>query len=106
MGGPLNGGVIVLPRLTLGYYMIAAAGAAVVLGAVWFFLRNREKSWIPRQLFFIPVSYVISHFLIKGTRTVSFFMERDFLSIVLVTIALYALFSLVWQIWLQRRKAV
>ena len=104
-GEPMNGGVEELPRLALAYYFIFAAALALILGAGWFFLRKRKESWIPRQAFFAPVSYGIAHLLIKGNRTESFFMERDFLSILLVAVALYALFTIAWQIWLQRRRA-
>ena len=105
-GEPMNGGVEVLPRLALAFYIVVAAGLALISGAVWLFLRNRDISWIPRQVFFAPVSYLIAHFLIKGTGTQTFFMERDFISILFISIALYVLFSLVWQIWLERKKAV
>lgn len=105
-GEPMNGGVEVLPRLALAYYVFAAAGFALVLGVVWFYLRNRKNSWIPRQLFFAPFSYVIAHFLIEGTQTESFFMEMDFFSIVLIAVALYVLFSVAWQIWLQHKRTV
>jgi len=102
-GEPMNGGVEILPRLALAFYVLVAAGLALLMGAVWLLLRKRERSWIPRQLFFAPVSYLIAHFLIKGTRTESFFMERDFFSILLIATALYALLSLSWQLWLRHR---
>lgn len=102
----MNGGVEVLPRLALAFYILVAAGLALVAGAVWFFLRDLNSSWIPRQVFFAPVSYLIAHFLIMGTGTETFFIERDFISIILITAALYVLFSLAWQIWLQRKKSV
>lgn len=105
-GEPMNGGVEGLPRLALAFYIFVAAGLALISGVVWLFLRNRDISWIPRQVFFAPVSYLMAHFLIKGTGTQTFFMERDFISILLISVALYVLFSLVWQIWLERKKAV
>jgi hypothetical protein len=105
-GEPMNGGVELLPRLALTYYLVIAAGLALITGAVWFFLRNRDKSRIPRQMFFAPVSYLIAHFLIKGTETQTFLMEEDFISIVLTAVALYAFLSIAWQIWLERKKAV
>ena len=104
-GEPLNGGVEVLPRLALAYYLYAAAGLTLVAAAVWFFFRNRASSWIPRQILFAPVSYLMAHLMIKGTGTQSFFMEQDFISIVLIAVALYAFFSLAWQIWLERRQS-
>lgn len=103
-GEPMNGGVEVLPRLALAFYVLVAAGSALILGIIWLFLRKRDRSWIPRQLFFAPVSYLIAHFLIKGIGKISYFIEKDFISIVLIAAALYALLSLAWQIWLQRRR--
>lgn len=103
-GKPLDGGVETLPRLALGYYAIMALVFASVFGIIWFFLRNNEKSWMVRQIFFVPLSYLAAHLLIKGFRTASFFMERDFISILLLTAAFYVLLSLVWQVLLQRKK--
>lgn len=104
-GDPMNGGVEVLPRLALAFYVLIAAGLALVTGSVWFFLRDRDSSRIPRQIFFAPLAYLIAHFLIKGTGTQTFFMERDLSSIILVAAALYVLFSLSWQIWLEHKNA-
>lgn len=103
-GEPLDGGVEILPRLALGYYVLIAMAAAAVSGTAWFLLRKRDKSWMVRQIFFIPVAWLGAHLLIKGGRTVSDFMERDFLSILLIAAALYALLSLAWQVLLRRRK--
>ncbi len=103
-GDEMNGGVVILPRLVLAYYVLAASALALVSGLVWFLLRKRETGWIPRQVFFAPLSYVAAHLLVMGTRTRSFFMTRDFVCIVLMTAACYALFTLAWQIWLQYRK--
>ena len=105
-GKPLDGGVEILPRLALTVYLWIAAGLAAVLGVLWFLFRKKERSWIPRQLFFGPASYVIAHFMIKGTHSRSFFLERDLCSILLLTFCLYALFTLAWQIWLHRKAAV
>ena len=103
-GEPLSGGVETLPRLALGYYVLIAVAVAVVSGIAWFLLRGRDKSWMVRQVFFAPMAYLGAHLLIKGGRTVSDFMERDFLSILLMAAALYALLSLAWQVLLRRRK--
>ncbi len=103
-GKPLNGGVATLPRLTLGYYVILAFIVAAVSGIAWFILRKNDKSWIARQVFFAPVSYLGAHFLIKGVHTVSDFLGHDFLSILVIAVALYALLSLAWQVFLQKKK--
>lgn len=103
-GTPMQGGVEILPRLALGYYLTIALAAAGVCGLLWGLLRKRERSWIPRQLFFAPVSYCLSHLLLKGIDTTSFSMEQDFLSILLVALAVYALLTIVWQMLLARRN--
>ena len=103
-GESLNGGMETLPRLALGFYVILAAGLALVSGIAWFFLRGNKKSRIVRQVFFAPLSYLAAHLLIKGFRTESFFMEHDFIAILLLTAALYALLSLAWQALLQRKR--
>ena len=105
-GKPMNGGVVTLPRLALAAYLLAALGLAAILGLLWFLFRRKERSWIPRQLFFAPASYAAAHFLILGFRTRSFFLERDLLSILLLAACIYALFTLAWQIWLHRKAAV
>lgn len=103
-GKPLDGGVEILPRLALGYYLLLALAATFVLGLAWFFLRRRKNGWIVRQLFFAPASYLGAHFLMKGFHTVSDFMAHDFFNILLIAIALYALISLTWQVFLQWQK--
>ena len=103
-GEPPEGGVQVLPRLALSYYVLIAAMLAVLSGLLWFILRKRDRSWIIRQLFFAPLSYILAHLLIMGLRTTSFFITRDFCYIVLTACALYVLISLLWQVLLQKRK--
>ena len=103
-GEPMSGGVVELPRLALGYYAILAIALALILGTLWLLLRKRERSWIVRQAFFAPVSWLAAHLLIKGFRTTSFFMARDFLSLLAVACALYALISLMWQVLLRRKR--
>ena len=103
-GTPMKGGVEILPRLALAYYLMIALVAAGICGLIWGILRNWTYSWILRQLFFAPISYILSHLLLKGMKTTSFFMERDLLSILLVALAIYALLTIAWQMMLMRRK--
>ena len=103
-GTPTQGGVEILPRLALTYYLLIAFVTAGVCGLIWVILRKRKYSWILRQLFFAPISYILSHLLLKGMKTTSFFMERDFLSILLVALAVYCLVTIAWQMFLERRK--
>ena len=103
-GTPLNGGIEVLPRLALAYYLLIAAALTGLFGLLWAIFRKWNCSWILRQLLFAPVSYILSQFLLKGTKTTSFFMEHDLLSILLVALAVYALLSVAWQVSLNRKK--
>jgi len=104
-GTPMKGGAEILPRLALAYYLVMALVIAGVCGLIWGMLRNWTYSWILRQLFFAPVSYILSHLLLKGMKTTSFFMERDLLSILLVALAIYALLTIAWQMFLERFKS-
>ncbi len=103
-GKPLDGGVETLPRLALGYYALFALGFALLSGVLWFFFRKHHSGQVFRQVFFAPLAWLLAHLLIKGFRTTSFFMERDFIGIVILTAALYALLTLSWQVLLQRKK--
>ena len=103
-GEPLSGGAEVLPRLTLAYYVLIAVGLAAVLGILWFAFRGRDFSWMLRQAFFAPVSYLMAHILIKGMQMTSFLIERDLGAILLAALALYGLLTLGGQAWLRRRK--
>ena len=105
-GEPLDGGVEVLPRLALNAYMIIAGMMAVLSGMLWMIVRKKNWSWIIRQVFFAPVCYILAHFLIMGLRSISFFITRDFCYILLTACVLYVLVSLLWQVWLGRRKTV
>ena len=103
-GDPLAGGVEVLPRLALAYYLMIAAGLTGLLGLLWFIFRKWNYSWVLRQLFFAPLSYVLSHVLLKGLKTTTFFMQEEFFNILLVAFAIYALLSIAWQVFLQHRN--
>ena len=103
-GEPLNGGTEVLPRLALAYYLLIAAALAAVSGLLWFIFRGKKAGKIMRQVFFAPIAYIAAHLLLKGTATTSYFMGRELYFILMIAIALYFLFTLAWQVWLQRRK--
>ncbi len=106
-GAPMrSGGVEVLPRLALMYYLLFAVISASASGMIWFLLRKRRQSWIPRQIFFAPVSYILAHLLLKGATTTSFFIIRDLVCILAAALAIYGLLSVTWQMFLQRRKEV
>lgn len=89
----LNGGVVTLPRLVLGYYLILAVLLAVFSGIILFIGRRKEKVRnIMLKIFLLPISYIIAHIFIKGFPTSSYSAKRDFFAILLVMIPLYISF--------------
>jgi hypothetical protein len=85
-----SGGRISLPRLVLGYYLIISAVIFIILLVARIFYRKHEK---PARLIgsalFIPLSYMISHLLVKGFNTISFAATRDFFLIMLVSVPVF-----------------
>ena len=104
-GEPMNGGVQILPRLALAYYLTLAAGLAVVLGLLWLAFRKKKAADLLRALFFAALSYPIGHLLIKGAQTISFFLPRDLAFILIAAAAVWGLLTLGWTMWRQRAKA-
>lgn len=85
-----SGGVVTLPRLFLSYYSLLAKGLVVILGLFMLFVyRNKKLFPIALKLFFLPVSYLLSHLMMKGFTSSSYTATRDFYAILLVTIPLY-----------------
>ena len=103
-GEPEDGGVVIMPRLALASYAILACCLASLSALLWFLFRNRQCASILRQVFFVPVSYLAGHLLIKGFHARTFFLEDDLGSILLVGAAVYALLTLGWTAWQQRKR--
>ena len=82
---------ITLPRLSLGYYLILAVTALVVLGIVWFLTRKKAevRVWIER-IGLYPAAYIISHCIVSGINWVSFSLPRDFFLIIFISILVYS----------------
>lgn len=93
-GVPMNGGVQILPRLVLGYYLLLSLAAAAVLGLLWLIFRKKKAAGVLRALFFAALSYPIGHLLIKGTQTLSFFLPRDLAFILIAAAAVWGLLML------------
>jgi hydrogenase/urease accessory protein HupE len=88
-----SGGVISLPRYVLGYYLILAIIATVVLAVLLLIVRKKPvvRLWIERVLLF-PVSYVISHMCVmcaKGVLAATYSAQREFLFIMLIAVLIY-----------------
>ncbi len=93
-GEPMNGGVQILPRLALTYYLLLAAAAAVVFGLLWLAFRKKKAAEDLRALFFGSLSYPIGHLLVKGTETLSFHLLRDLAFILIAAAAVWGLLML------------
>lgn len=91
-GQPLidNGGIVTLPRLVLGYYLIFAFACFTCLFIFWFVFRRKEnvRIWIERIIIY-PISYVLGHFIVLGFKTISYSTQRDFMLIVFLSVLIY-----------------
>lgn len=96
---------IVLPRLSLGYYLILAVAALVVLGIAWLFTRKKAEMrvWIER-IGLYPVAYIISHCIVSGINWASYSLPRDFSLIIFISILLYSGLLLAHNIWRLKRE--
>ncbi len=96
---------IVLPRLSLGYFLILAAGALAVLGIVWLLIRKKAelRIWVER-IGLYPTAYIISHCIVSGIGWASYSLPRDFCMIVFLSILLYSGLLLAHNIWHLKRE--
>lgn len=99
-------GVVTLPRLALGYYLILAALLAVILALALLIFRKKRATriWLERILL-LPVSYMLGHLCIKGFSTMSYSMQRDFSLITLVGLLIYGALLCVLSLY-QRRRSI
>lgn len=96
---------IVLPRLSLGYYLILATMALVMLGIVWVLTRKMAtlRIWTER-IGLYPVAYIISHCIVAGINWTSYSLPRDISLIVFISILLYSGLLLAHNIWHLKRE--
>lgn len=86
----LDGGVVTLPRLFLTYYAQIAVVFGIICGMVMILFRRQKKVFnVAMRLFFLPVSYIIGHLIIKGLSSETYTPIRDLSAILLLTIPLY-----------------
>ena len=87
---PEKGSWVVLPRLSLGYWLILNAGLFVLLGAALLLFRKRQRvrKWM-EQLILIPVAYGLGHFCVLRFSTVSYSALRDLQLILAIGILFY-----------------
>jgi len=96
---------IVLPRLSLGYFLLLAVTALVVLGIVWILTQKKVevRVWIER-IGLYPVAYIISHCIVSGINWASYSLPRDFSLVVFISILLYSGLLLTHNIWRLKRE--
>ena len=93
-----NGGVITLPRLVLNYYFSIALLITLILAVFYLIFRKNEKAKaIIAKILFMPVSYILSHIMIKGWKATSYSATRDFFLILLITIPIYIVFYIIYK---------
>lgn len=100
-----SGGVMTLPRLFLAYYTLIALGLAVVCTfIIILFRRHKKVTDLTIKILFLPVSYLIGQFLIKGLKTSSYGALRDFYAILLIMVPLYIAFLIAHNIYKTYKK--
>ena len=104
--GSRDGGVISLPRLALGYYVLLSLALLIPLSITFFLCRRKKIGKLLGHLALIPASYLVGHLLVKGFATTSYQMQRDFSLIVLTAALIYAAVMLAINLWRQKREKV
>ena len=88
--GSRDGGIISMPRLALGYYVLLSLALLIPLSIAFFLCRRKKAGKALGHLALIPACYLTGHLLVKGFVTTSYQMQRDFSLIVLTGALLYA----------------
>lgn len=76
-----SSGIAFLPRLALNYYVILMAGLLLLIGILYLLMIRLKKTGARQALMylsFIPLSYILSHFAVKGISGVSWDLIADF----------------------------
>lgn len=97
-------GLLVLPRLVLGYYVVLALAMFAISGLLWLLFRKHKAGGIFRQIFFAPAAYLTGHVLMKGFDAISFNAGRDFVFILLAACGIYAILTLGRRELVQRKQ--
>ena len=104
--GSMNGGIVSLPRLALGYYVLLSLAFLIPLSIAFFLCRRKKTGKALGYLALIPASYLAGHLLVKGFTTTSYQMQRDFSLIILAAALIYAAVMLAINLWRQKREKV
>ena len=102
--GSRDGGIISMPRLALGYYVLLSLALLIPLSIAFFLYRRKKAGKALGHLALIPACYLTGHLLVKGFVTTSYQMQRDFSLIVLTAALIYAAVLLAINLWRQKRE--
>lgn len=102
--GSRSGGVISLPRLALGYYVLLSLTPFITLGIAFFICRRKKAGKALGYLALAPASYLAGHLLVKGFTTTSYQMQRDFSLIVFAAVLIYSAVLLALSLLRQKRE--
>lgn len=105
-GSSGDGGVISLPRLALGYYVLLSLVLFIALGIAAFLCRVKNVGRPLARLALIPASYLIGHLLVKGFTFTSYQMQRDFSLIILAAALVYAAVLLAASLRRQKQEKI
>lgn len=98
-----NGGGRTIPHLTLAYWAVFFAIIAAILAREIFIARKNEKRlFVLLKIEYLPLAYLLAHFVVKGFNPESFILTYDLFTILVVAIPLYVLALLIE--YLFRRK--
>lgn len=102
--GERSGGVISLPRLALGYYVLLSLALLITLGIAFLICRKKKAGKALGYLALAPASYLAGHLLVKGLTTTSYQMQRDFSLIVFAATLIYSAVLLTLSLLQQKRE--
>ena len=102
--GSRDGGVISLPRLALGYYVLLSLTLFITLGIAFFICRRKKIGKMLGYLALAPASYLAGHLLVKGLTTTSYQMQRDFSLIAFAAVLIYSAVLLALSLLQQKRE--
>ena len=102
--GSRDGGVISLPRLALGYYVLLSLTLFITLGIAFLICRKKKAGKALGYLALAPASYLAGHLLVKGLTTTSYQMQRDFSLIAFAAVLIYSAVLLALSLLQQKRE--
>lgn len=91
-GANPNGGILLLPRLTLNYYFLASLALTGLFGVLWLAFRRKAAGPTLLSVTLGFFSYFLAHLLVKGTDGASYFLLQDLAFILLTSAALLGIF--------------